>query len=127
MRTSRFAGTERPPHAALVSASAALQKSDPELSFEATGGTFGAPPTFVMRTTARHNLATSFTRALLRTRILTNTAALATMSAVYASKRALHPINNVKQPKNKRRLASALSLSISSISIAGSDGGPGKI
>ena len=48
----------------LSSASAALQKSDPKLSLETSRRTFGALPPFIPCTTARHNLATSFTRAL---------------------------------------------------------------
>ena len=55
----------------LSSASAALQKPDTGSSSGATSGTFGAPLTFVMRTTARHNLATSFTRALSEPKLTT--------------------------------------------------------
>jgi hypothetical protein len=53
----------------LSSASAALQKPDIELSLNASRRTFGAHPPSIPRTTARHNLATSFTRALLATHI----------------------------------------------------------
>src|SRR5688500_14377579 len=53
----------------LSSASAALQKPDPKLSLETSRRTFGAHPPFIPCTTARHNLATSFTRALLATHI----------------------------------------------------------
>src|SRR5688572_14962670 len=60
----------------LSSASAALQKSDLELSFEASRRTFGAlPPSIYPCTTARHNLATSFTRALSEPKLTTHTAA----------------------------------------------------
>jgi hypothetical protein len=48
----------------LSSASAALQKPDIELSLNASRRTFGALPPSIPCTTARHNLATSFTRAL---------------------------------------------------------------
>ena len=48
----------------LSSASAALQKSDPKLSLETSRRTFGALLPSIPCTTARHNLATSFTRAL---------------------------------------------------------------
>jgi hypothetical protein len=49
----------------LSSASATFQKSDIELSLNASRRTFGALLTFHRPcTTARHNLATSFTRAL---------------------------------------------------------------
>jgi hypothetical protein len=49
----------------LSSASATFQKSDIKLSLNASRRTFGAhPPSIDPCTTARHNLATSFTRAL---------------------------------------------------------------
>jgi hypothetical protein len=76
------------------------------------------------RTTARHNLATSFTRALLATRTHRNTQQLSPpCPRKRASKRALHPIHNVKQPKNKRRLDAFLSFSISSFSRGQETGG----
>ena len=46
------------------------QSSAPKLSLENHGQAFGALPSFVPCATARHNLATSFTRALLRTHTL---------------------------------------------------------
>src|SRR5688572_1357968 len=86
----------------LSSASAALQKSDIELSLNASRRTFGAHPPSIPCTTARHNLATSFTRALLATRTHRNTQQLSPPCArERASKRALHPIHNVKQPENR--------------------------
>ena len=62
----------------LSSASAALQKSDIELSLDTSRRTFGAPlPSIYPCTTARHNLATSFTRALSEPKPTTRTTALA--------------------------------------------------
>jgi hypothetical protein len=53
-------------------------------------------------TTARHNLATSFTRALSEPKLPTrHNSKKPSCPRELASKRALHPINNVKQPKNK--------------------------
>ena len=59
----------RSPPQLLSSADPILQPSDIELSLNASRRTFGAHPPFIPCTTARHNLATSFTRALLATHI----------------------------------------------------------
>ena len=48
----------------LSSASSIAQKPGIELSLNASRRTFGAHPPSIPCTTARHNLATSFTRAL---------------------------------------------------------------
>jgi hypothetical protein len=48
----------------LSSASSIAQKPDIERSLNASRRTFGAHPPSIPCTTARHNLATSFTRAL---------------------------------------------------------------
>ena len=53
----------------LSSASSIAQKPGIELSLNASRRTFGAHPPSIPCTTARHNLATSFTRALLATHI----------------------------------------------------------
>ena len=55
----------------LSSASAALQKPDIELSLNASRRTFGALLPSIPCTTARHNLATSFTRALSEPKLTT--------------------------------------------------------
>ena len=52
-------------------------------------------------TTARHNLATSFTRALSEPNPIATHQQTPACARELASKRALHPIHNVKQPKNK--------------------------
>jgi hypothetical protein len=85
----------------LSSASAALQKSDPKLSLETSRRTFGAHPPSILCTTARHNLATSFTRALSEPKRNATQQPKPSRAHELASKRALHPIHNVKQPKNK--------------------------
>ena len=63
-------------------------------------------------TTARHNLATSFTRALSEPNPIATHPQTPACARGLASKRALHPIHNVKQPKNKRRLTPPYSFSI---------------
>src|ERR1700752_1891750 len=50
-------------------------------------------------TTARHNLATSFTRALSEPNSIAKQQQTPPCARELASKRALHPINNVKQPE----------------------------
>jgi hypothetical protein len=85
----------------LSSASAALQKSDPKLSLETSRRTFGALLPSIPCTTARHNLATSFTRALSEPNLIATHQQTPACARELASKRALHPIHNVKQPKNK--------------------------
>jgi hypothetical protein len=88
----------------LSSASAVLQKPDIELSLNASRRTFGALLPSIPCTTARHNLATSFTRALSEPKPIATHQQTPACARELASKRALHPIHNVKQPKNKRRL-----------------------
>jgi hypothetical protein len=85
----------------LSSASAALQKPDIELSLNASRRTFGALLPSIPCTTARHNLATSFTRALSEPNLIATHQQTPACARELASKRALHPIHNVKQPKNK--------------------------
>jgi hypothetical protein len=85
----------------LSSASAVLQKPDIELSLNASRRTFGAHPPSIPCTTARHNLATSFTRALSEPNLIATHQQTPACARELASKRALHPIHNVKQPKNK--------------------------
>jgi len=62
---------------------------------------FGANPPSITGTTARHNLATSFTRALSEPKPNATQQLSPSRAHELASKRALHPIHNVKQPKNK--------------------------
>ena len=52
-------------------------------------------------TTARHNLATSFTRALSEPKPIAAHQQTPACARELASKRALHPIHNVKQPENR--------------------------
>ena len=103
----------------LSSASSIAQKSDPKLSLKTSRRTFGALLTFHPPV---HNGS-----AQLSYFIYSCTASNPTPSPhnsltpscarELASKRALHPIHNVKQPKNKRRLeASILILDFSSFS-----------
>jgi hypothetical protein len=63
---------------------------------------FGANPPSITGTTARHNLATSFTRALSEPKPNATQQLSPSRAHERASKRALHPIHNVKQPKNNR-------------------------
>ena len=51
--------------------------------------------------TARHNLATSFTRALSEPKPIAAHQQTPACARELASKRALHPIHNVKQPENR--------------------------
>jgi len=85
----------------LSSASAVLQKPDIELSLNASEEPSELSLPSIPCTTARHNLATSFTRALSEPNLIATHQQTPACARELASKRALHPIHNVKQPKNK--------------------------
>jgi hypothetical protein len=100
----------------LSSASAALQKSDLELSFEASRRTFGALPPSIIVHNGSAQLSYFIYSCTVRTQAHnTHSSSTPPCALELASKRALHPINNVKQPKNKPK-ARALDLVLDFVS-----------
>jgi hypothetical protein len=78
------------------------QPSDLELSFEASRRTFGAPPPSIIVHNGSAQLSYFIYSCTVRTQAHhTTQQPQPSCPRELASKRALHPINNVKQPKNK--------------------------
>ena len=93
----------------LSSASSIAQKPDIELSLNASKRTFGAHPPSTSVHNGSAQLSYFIYSCTARNPNPSHTQQQTPSCArELASKRALHPIHNVKQPKNKRRLIASI-------------------